>query len=104
MTFRIHVARDFKIWNKSALQSEKLKFWKISAKSDNVIFIDFEDASNLSAIPNYSALLKYVDEHRKKSRCYVFLDEVQRVDKWADACRTLRLRNCSVFIGGLLLS
>lgn len=83
---------------KSILLGEIKK--EISAKSDNVIFIDFEDASNLSAIPNYSALLKYVDEHRKKSRCYVFLDEVQRVDKWADACRTLRLRNCSVFISG----
>ena len=32
--------------------------------------------------------------------CYVFLDEVQRVDGWAGACRTLRIRNCSVFISG----
>ena len=39
MTFRIHVARDFKIWNKSALQSEKLNFWKISAKSDKATLL-----------------------------------------------------------------
>ena len=30
MTFCIHVLRDFKIWKKSALQSEKLKFWILS--------------------------------------------------------------------------
>ena len=34
------------------------------------------------------------------SLCYVFLDEVQRVSGWAGACRTLRIRNCSVFISG----
>ncbi len=30
MTFRIHVARDFKIWNKYALLPEILKFWNSS--------------------------------------------------------------------------
>ena len=30
----------------------------------------------------------------------MFLDEVQRVEGWADACRTLRLRDCSVFVSG----
>lgn len=45
-------------------------------------------------------LLDYIDKHRKESLCYVFLDEVQRVEDWAGACRTLRVRNCSVFISG----
>ncbi len=73
---------------------------EICVKSDNVISLDFEDISNIEAVPDCNSLLKYVDEQRKEGLCYVFLDEIQRMDGWADACRTLRLRNCSVFISG----
>lgn len=83
---------------KSVILKEILE--EISRKTDNIIFLDFEDTAVLTAIPNELALLDYVDSHRKKSLCYVFLDEVQRVEGWAGACRTLRIRNCSVFISG----
>ncbi len=73
---------------------------EIEDRSDNIIFLDFEDTAVLNAIPDEMALLNYIDNHRKESLCYVFLDEVQRVDGWAGACRTLRIRNCSVFISG----
>lgn len=75
---------------------------EISATTRNIIFLDFEDTANLSVIPNSLALLNYVEKHRanKDELCYVFLDEVQRVEDWAGACRTLRIRNCSVFISG----
>ena len=73
---------------------------EIKARSENIIFLDFEDTAVLNAIPDEMALLDYVDSHRKESLCYVFLDEVQRVEGWAGACRTLRIRNCSVFISG----
>ncbi len=73
---------------------------EIRERSDNVIFLDFEDTAVLNAIPDEMALLNYIDSHRKESLCYVFLDEVQRVSGWAGACRTLRIRNCSVFISG----
>ena len=73
---------------------------EIKERSNNVIFLDFEDTAVLNAVPDEMALLSYVDAHRKGSLCYVFLDEVQRVDGWAGACRTLRIRNCSVFISG----
>jgi len=73
---------------------------EIKSRSDNIISLNFEDTAILSAIPDETTLLAYIDEHRQSSLCYVFLDEVQRVDGWADACRTLRLRNCSVFISG----
>ena len=74
---------------------------EISEKTDNIIFIDFDDAANLAIMPDGLTLLKYIDEHKKKNGlCYVFLDEVQRVEGWADACRTLRVRDCSVFISG----
>ena len=73
---------------------------EIRERSDNIIFLDFEDTAVLNAIPDETALLNYIDSHRRESLCYVFLDEVQRVDGWAGACRTLRIRNCSVFISG----
>ncbi|MCR5650298.1 MAG: ATP-binding protein [Lachnospiraceae bacterium] len=73
---------------------------EIREKSDNIIFLDFEDTAVLNAIPDEMALLSYIDNHRKESLCYVFLDEIQRVEGWAGACRTLRIRNCSVFISG----
>ena len=73
---------------------------EIKERSDNIIFLDFEDTAVLNAIPDEMALLDYIESHRKESLCYVFLDEVQRVEGWAGACRTLRIRNCSVFISG----
>ena len=73
---------------------------EIEKKSDHIIFLDFEDTAVLSSLPNEAALLEYIDRHRKDGLCYVFLDEVQRVEGWASACRTLRLRDCSVFISG----
>ena len=73
---------------------------EIKERSDNIIFLDFKDTAVLNAIPDEIALLDYIDSHRKESLCYVLLDEVQRVEGWAGACRTLRIRNCSVFISG----
>jgi hypothetical protein len=75
-------------------------FEEIKAKSGNIIYLDFEDTAVLTAIPDELSLLAYIDSHRQKSLCYVFLDEVQRVSGWAGACKTLRIRNCSVFISG----
>ena len=73
---------------------------EIKERSDNIIFLDFEDTAVLNAIPDEMTLLDYIESHRGESLCYVFLDEVQRVEGWAGACRTLRIRNCSVFISG----
>lgn len=36
----------------------------------------------------------------KNGKCYIFLDEVQMIDRWQDACKTLRLYDNSVFITG----
>ncbi|MBQ3779973.1 MAG: AAA family ATPase, partial [Fibrobacter sp.] len=75
---------------------------EIKERSSNVVSLDFEDAATLAAVPNAMELLNHVDKNRpdKEQLCYVFLDEVQRVEDWAAACRTLRVRNCSVFISG----
>ena len=73
---------------------------EISKKTSDIIFIDFEEASNLYLIPDDISLINYVYENRKSDFTYVFLDEVQRVKNWSSAVRTLRLKNISVFISG----
>ena len=70
---------------------------EISKKTSDIIFIDFEEASNLYLIPDDISLINYVYENRKSDFTYVFLDEVQRVKNWSSAVRTLRLKNISVF-------
>ena len=73
---------------------------ELSAKTDNIIHLDFEDRAVTDSIETWKQLVSYVDEHRGDSLCYVFLDEVQVVSDWAIACKTLRRHNCSVFITG----
>ena len=83
---------------KSVILDEILS--EIKAKTDNIIDLDFEDASVLLSLPDAPTLIRYINEHRRPGKCYVFLDEVQRVSDWAIACRTIRLQDCSVFISG----
>ena len=62
--------------------------------------LDFELRPVQSKIPDADALISYVTEHLGKEKLYVFLDEVQNVQDWHEACRTLRRFDCSVFITG----
>lgn len=73
---------------------------EIAKTHSNIIALDFEDIGVLNALPDGLSLLSYLDAHRKEGKCYVFLDEIQRVEGWADACKTLRLHDYSVFISG----
>lgn len=43
---------------------------------------------------------RLIDNKRKEGLCYVFLDEIQEIDGWALACKTLRLHNVFLFIMG----
>ncbi|HJJ36040.1 MAG TPA: ATP-binding protein [Methanocorpusculum sp.] len=72
---------------------------EIQEKTDNAIYINFEDLA-FGSLLKADALLRYIEDRRKEGMLYVFLDEVQRVDGWQNVCRTLRIRNCSVFISG----
>lgn len=71
---------------------------EIAEKSRNIIYLDFEDRMVIDTIPGWKELLNHIEENRTDGLCYVFLDEIQALDEWAEAVRTLRLRNCSVFI------
>lgn len=73
---------------------------EIRQTSNNIVFLNFEDRSVTSTIKTTDDLIGYVDSKREDGLCFVFLDEVQEVDGWAEACKTLRLHNCSMFITG----
>lgn len=73
---------------------------ELSQESKNIIYLNFEHAKDLAAAPNSISLINYVEKNRKRGKCYVLLDEVQNVENWPEAVRTLRLENNSVFISG----
>lgn len=73
---------------------------ELKEKTDNIIYLNFEDERILANISSCDELLKYVNSNRKDGLCYVFLDEIQEVADWAKACKTLRLDNISLFITG----
>ncbi len=73
---------------------------EIKKKSNNIIYLNFEDKRVLTNIDNENKLIEYVDKNRKKGKCYLFFDEIQLLDNWQDACKTLRLSNNSIFITG----
>ena len=73
---------------------------EISSSTKNIIYLDFDDRATTSFISNWEDIIKYVNENRSDGICYVFLDEVQEIENWFLACRSLRRENCSVFITG----
>ncbi len=73
---------------------------EINKKTENVISLNFEDKRVSSNILDAKCLIEYVESNRKKGKCYIFLDEIQTLDGWQEACKTLRLDNNSVFITG----
>lgn len=62
--------------------------------------LDFEHLSVSSQISTAQELVTYVTERLQAEKTYVFLDEVQLVEDWNIACRSLRLENLSLFITG----
>ncbi len=73
---------------------------EIAERSDNVIYLNFEELEVSERISSPIDLVEYVKLNRKKSKCYVFLDEIQVLDKWQMALKDLRLRDASIFITG----
>ena len=73
---------------------------EVRLKSENVVYLDFDDRAVTSTIESWKEIVDYVNSRRKEGLCYVFLDEIQEINDWALACRSLRRENCSVFITG----
>ena len=73
---------------------------EIRSVSGNIVYLDFDDRAVTSSIETWQDIVRYVQEKRTDGLCYVFLDEVQEIEGWPAACRSLRRENCSVFITG----
>ncbi len=73
---------------------------EIREKCDNIIYLNFEDKKVSANIKDAEGLISYVEENKKAGKCYLFFDEIQTFDGWQDACKTLRLYDCSLFITG----
>lgn len=73
---------------------------EIREKTDNILYVNFEDKRTLANLTDENALISYVESQRKTGKYYLFFDEIQMLDGWQDACRTLRLHDCSLFITG----
>lgn len=73
---------------------------EIKMKSSNLVYLDFEDRATTAQIQTWIDIVEFVNKKRKDGLCYVFLDEVQIFDGWANACKSLRRQNCSLFITG----
>jgi predicted AAA+ superfamily ATPase len=83
---------------KSVIMEQIIK--EICQKTDNVIYLNFEDKKVSANITNAEKLIAYVEENRKAGKCHLFFDEIQTLDGWQDACKTLRLYDYSLFITG----
>lgn len=64
------------------------------------LMLNFEDRSVSALITTVDELIDYISHYLGKEKLYVFLDEVQMIEQWNVACRTLRLKNVSLFITG----
>lgn len=73
---------------------------EIKDKTDNVLYLNFENSSDFIKASDAYSLIKYVNENRKNGKCYLFLDEIQEVEDWQRAVKDLRLHDCSIFITG----
>ena len=74
---------------------------EIRSEGKETLRINFEQLEYSADIPDALSLVNYVKGrmHANK-KLYVFLDEVQLVNEWNLACRSLRLENISLFITG----
>lgn len=73
---------------------------EITKKSDNYFYFEFEDRITKSQFKNADDIIQNILRNKKDELCYVFFDEIQDYDGWEEVCKTLRLKNCSIFITG----
>lgn len=76
---------------------------QLESEGKKVLLLNFEDKKVLGNISNCEDLLRVIDEKFENvgaEKVYLFFDEIQNVDGWQDACKTLRLYNYSIFITG----
>ena len=83
---------------KSVIMEQIIK--EIAEKTNNILYLNFEDKKVSANITNADTLISFVEENKKEGKCYLFFVEIQTLDGWQDACKTLRLYQYSLFITG----
>ena len=76
---------------------------EISSRGEKIVSLNFEDRAVSLKIKNDQELIEFVEKEMAaapEKKWYVFLDEIQSVKNWNLACRSLRLKNLSLFITG----
>lgn len=74
---------------------------ELKSQGKEILMINFEQLEYSTKITNTESLSEYVESKIPEGKkLYVFLDEVQIIDGWNIACRSLRLKNTSIFIAG----
>ena len=95
----IKVITGIRRCGKSVILSQIEEELRVAGKQ--VLYINFENIGYSPDITDAASLDKFIKEHiRGTEKLYVFLDEVQLVEGWNLACRSLRLENISLFITG----
>ena len=75
---------------------------KNKVPQENIIYLDFESMGTIP-LANTDELYSYVlkKAHRKKSRLYIMLDEIQQIKGWEKVIASLRIDiNCDIYITG----
>lgn len=73
---------------------------ELNQSGKRTLKLNFEDRHISSSITSADDLIAIIDQHLSEEKLYVFLDEVQNIADWNIACRSLRLKNLSLFITG----
>lgn len=73
---------------------------ELQAEGKRCLFLDFDLRPVHKSIPDADTLIEYVKDRLGDDKLYVFLDEIQNVEGWNEALRTIRLYNISVFATG----
>jgi predicted AAA+ superfamily ATPase len=75
---------------------------KRKVPQENIVYLDFESMGTIP-LANTDELYSYVIKkaHRKKSRLYIMLDEIQQIQGWEKVIASLRIDiNCDIYITG----
>lgn len=76
---------------------------ELLSQGKKILYLNFEERAVFSKITNDEELCSCVETEISKNpneKFYVFLDEIQTVKNWNFACKSLRLKNISLFITG----
>nr|MBP3724121.1 ATP-binding protein [Campylobacter sp.] len=73
---------------------------ELEVSGKKCLYLNLEDHTVSAKINNEKDLIEYVLSTKNNGIKYVFLDEVQNIENWNLACKTLRLHGLSLFITG----